>query len=198
MSGDRIGLAAKFGGAENPDRSAGLRGRLDAFPADSEPELTDQNAPPVAAAGRRDDGPATSSPPRKRPGRPRINPTDATGSRVVAVALDTPVREALREHATRLQLTQPTVALRAVESHADELGRHWKNTGLNSTAAGALFAGSSSPPRFGRPKTSPQMRLAEHDIATLDRLVDEWDAPSRSALINEALRRYLAVPAATT
>jgi len=197
MSGDRIGLAAKFGGDESPDRSAGLRGRLAALRTDSETELANLKAPPVAAARRRVDGPVTSAPPRKRPGRPRINPTDATGSRVVAVALDTPVREALREHATRLQLTQPTVALRAVESHADELGQHWKNTELNSAAAGALFAGSSTPPRFGRPKTSPQMRLAEHDIATLDRLVDEWDAPSRSALINEALRRYLAVPAAT-
>lgn len=38
---------------------------------------------------------------------------------------------------------------------------------------------------------STQLRLTVADLATLDRLVSEWAAPSRSALVNEALSRFV-------
>ncbi|GAB2939580.1 hypothetical protein GCM10027047_39580 [Rhodococcus aerolatus] len=107
----------------------------------------------------------------------------------MSVALDTEVREALRAYAARTQLTQPTVALRAVQAHAGELAGHWRRTA--APEPGSLFEGAGAPPRVGPARSTAQMKLSDVDVDTLADLVERWGAPSRSALLNEALRRYL-------
>lgn len=108
----------------------------------------------------------------------------------MSVALDTDVREALRTFAARTQLTQPTVTLRAVQAHARELEGHWRQA--IEPEQGALFEGAAAPPRVGPARSTAQMKLSDADVDTLADLVERWGAPSRSALLNEALRRYLA------
>ena len=54
-----------------------------------------------------------------------------------------------------------------------------------------MFGGGRNPPRVGPARSTAQMKFSDADVDTLADLVERWGAPSRSALLNEALRRYL-------
>ncbi|MFE7423305.1 hypothetical protein [Rhodococcus sp. NPDC057529] len=105
------------------------------------------------------------------------------------------LEERQRDRATARPYGQ--VVLDAVETHAGELQRHW-NTPEPQTSTGL----------FKRRETRAQPRRRRHseiqarvplggiissDTATLDALVEEWSAGSRSALVEHALRLYLNV-----
>jgi hypothetical protein len=82
------------------------------------------------------------------------------------------------------------VTLRAIEAHADELAKHWSHPEPTKTF-GRLFGNTRTVHRRTEPGVQTQVRLAAADAITLDQLVTDWSAPSRSALVNEALRRYV-------
>jgi len=189
VSGGRASLAGRLGGTEGPARGAGLAGKLAPLAGEPAPAASTPPHPSPPLPAEQPDAPApAAAPARRRGGPPRSRPAQPTGARPVSIALDTDVREALRAFAARTQLTQPTVALRAVQAHADELEGHWRRP---TTEAGSMFEGATAPPRVGPARSTAQMKLSEADLGTLADLVERWGAPSRSALLNEALRRYL-------
>jgi len=83
------------------------------------------------------------------------------------------------------------VALRALEANADDLAGHWATESETIPSSGGLFGHTRSPRRRTEPGVQTQLRIAAIDALTLDQLVEDWAAPSRSALVNEALRRYV-------
>ncbi len=91
------------------------------------------------------------------------------------------------------------VVLDAVEKHADELQDHW--VGVASRASSGLFkraeAGRPTRRRHQEPRARvPLAGVINADASLLDQLAIDWGAGSRSALVEEALRRYLDVPSA--
>jgi hypothetical protein len=110
--------------------------------------------------------------------------------RIVPIVLDASVLSDLRTFAVRTEQTQGMVTLRAIEAHADELAVHWLHHEPPQTF-GRLFGNPRTVHRRTEPGVQTQVRLAVADAITLDQLVTDWSAPSRSALVNEALRRYV-------
>ena len=105
------------------------------------------------------------------------------------VQLDVTLREKLRDFAARQHLTHGGVAIDAIEAHAGELATHWtpdqanQGTGLFPTTTRHRVRTQVSAPT--------QLRMTPEVARVHDNLVTQWSAPSRSALVNEALRRYL-------
>lgn len=169
-----------------------------------------EQAPPVSATAR--PAPPLTSPVqpeepaktgaarrgRRRPSEPRTRrSTPATaehaagvGNQVVPVVLDASVLAELRSFASRTEQTHGAVALRAIEAHADELATHWTRH-RPTVQPGRLFGTTTTAHRRAEPGVQTQLRISSADAATLDNLVTDWAAPSRSALVNEALRRYV-------
>lgn len=144
------------------------------------------STPPAAAtsAGSSDKAGAV-----RRGGRPA--PGRKTGSQTLplAVVLDAPTQEDLRAYSKRTGQTLGTVVLNAIEAGADVLPTRWRET--TTRPSGRLFAGPPAVWRRDKPGVQVQFRVGEADAAVLDRLVGEWGAPSRSVLVNEALRLYI-------
>jgi len=92
---------------------------------------------------------------------------------------------------TRLGPGCPT-ALDAVETHLEALRTHWKDDAVPASAAGALFP-RRQPNRVYReePTRQVQLRLQTDAAATLRRVATECQAPSTTALVDQALRREL-------
>ncbi|MEB3023462.1 MULTISPECIES: hypothetical protein [Mycolicibacter] len=138
---------------------------------------------------------APSAAPVQRPRRPR-----AAGSAPTAeVAPD--VYKALRKFTSREKARDPITArtylqvvLDAIEHSQEALATVWKQP--NTTASGGgLFSRQSAAPMRRRRHSEPPGRvpltgLNPADAAVIDSLIQEWQAPSRSALVEEALRRY--------
>ena len=153
-------------------------------------------APPVQP-----EEPAKTAPGRRggrRPSEPRTRRTtpatadQATGlgNQVVPVVLDASVLAELRSFASRTEQTHGAVALRAIEAHAEDLATHWTQY-RPAVQPGRLFGTTATTHRRAEPGVQTQLRISSTDASTLDNLVTEWAAPSRSALVNEALRRYV-------
>lgn len=143
--------------------------------------------PPVA-------GPAeeavTSAP------RPRGGPSAPT------VQVDPTIHKQLRRLTARERGRNPSTArtytqvvLDAIETHADELATHWQSVPAPRSNGGLFSRQKVSTSRRRRhpdpPARVPLTGLNPDDLATLDKLVADWNAGSRSALVEEALRRYL-------
>lgn len=177
MSSDRPKVGDAF---RAPDRVTGLTGLLDdtSGPAPM---------PPAATAATSTEQPRPSTP---RPASPNGS-TAAPQVRVVPVVLDASLLSDLRTFAVRSELTHGTVTLRAIEANAEQLTGHWSRASEPTESPGRLFGNSQRVRRRTEPGVQTQLRLAADDAATLDRLVRDWSAPSRSALVNEALRRYI-------
>ena len=111
---------------------------------------------------------------------------------MVPANIDVTVHKELRRFAVRTELSFATIALRAIEANAAELSQLWRRPPAAPVRTG-LFG--SVPDRPGNRRAEPaaqvQLRLQASDAAVLDGLVAEWAAPSRSALVNEGLKRYL-------
>jgi hypothetical protein len=208
MSSDRPKLGSVFGAAA-PDRSANLAGLLDS-PA-GVPSPASAPAPePASAPEPAVDLPSAEAqtPTRPRGKTPRVSQPTASGpndaeiqssphlqsgtNRVVPVVLDASVLSDLREFAARTDQTQGSVALRAIEAHADDLARYWRSSAAAARSGpGRLFGSTSLLHRRTEPGVQTQLRISVGDATTLDQLANDWAAPSRSALVNEALRRYV-------
>lgn len=120
-----------------------------------------------------------------------------TTIKMVPANIDVTVHQELRRFATRTELSFATIALRAIEANAGELAELWRTP--VAPARTGLFGSVQERPgnRRTEPAAQVQLRLQAADAAVLDGLVSDWVAPSRSALVNEALKRYLATPAKT-
>ncbi len=84
------------------------------------------------------------------------------------------------------------IVMDALERHADRLNSAWK---LDPTpAAGSLFVRptASAVPRRRRhvrpPRSIPLSGIDETNSEVLDKLAQDWGAPTRSALVEQALR----------
>jgi hypothetical protein len=186
---DRIsGLAGLLGGASSPSDAPAEGGGRSAAEATRIP--SDEEA--LAAAGRvpRE---ASARPPRAARPLAAAKPDQVVASeiRIVPVVLDVSVLSDLRAFAVRSELTQGVVTLRAIEANEAELAKHWSQRTAPSQTSGRLFGNTRTVHRRTEPGVQTQVRMAAADAITLDQLVADWSAPSRSALVNEALRRYV-------
>lgn len=203
---NRPKLGSKFA-APTTARPTSLAGLLDS--PESPPPPPNTRSKPSSAEGvgatsqRSHSAPSARPPAEPRPqlrkqntSRP-LNPEPSAaaptevGNKVVPVVLDASVHSELRTFAARTEQTLGGVALRAIEAHADDLQIHWATA--HAGAAGRLFDTSTQQRRRRRsePGVQTQLRISVRDATTLDLLAGEWGAPSRSALVNEALRRYV-------
>lgn len=213
----KLGSAFRPGG----DRTAGLSGLLPTQgPTTSSPEQVghaDEPSPaeesvksrtPEAYADQSRLGteettqPRRTRTPRSGSSRPRptgaaVRPGEASNgagspediSRVVPVVLDAPVLEQLREEAKRIGQTHGLIALEAIEQHMEALATRWAP--VDAPARSGLFGRTQPQHRRTEPGVQTQLRLASGDADVLEALVAQWSAPSRSALVNAALRLRL-------
>lgn len=91
--------------------------------------------------------------------------------------------------------TYGQIVLDAIDAVHEELARHWKPTENAEKAPGSLFT-RQPVVRKRRRHIAPPAKIAltglnPADAKTIDdQLVKEWGAPSRSALVDEALTLY--------
>jgi len=190
MSADRPKVGDVF---RAPDHVGGLAGLLSPVSpaqdgATEAPVQGDADTSRDAAAGESAAHARTRSKASARPSRAAALVTEI---RIVPVVLDVSVISDLRAFAVRTELTQGVVTLRAIEANASELTKHWSQREVAAPASGRLFGNTRTVHRRTEPGVQTQLRMAAADAVTLDRLVADWSAPSRSALVNEALRRYV-------
>lgn len=92
--------------------------------------------------------------------------------------------------------TYAQVVLDAIEAHQEQLATYWRTEAISEpTGGGGLFsrrpATSSRRRRHAQPPARiPLTGLNQADGKVLDGLVAKWNAPSRSALVEQALRFY--------
>jgi hypothetical protein len=172
--------------AEPDDESPGFGS------SESEAPQAQSEAPKPSLTTRRRTKPRSDSsaaPTRSAPPEVYLPPA------VYAALRQLTLEEKQRDRATARPYGQ--VVLDAVEKHADELQRHW-NTAEPHVSSG-LFKrreASAQPRRRRHSEIQARVPLAgiiASDTATLDALVEEWSAGSRSALVEHALRLYLDV-----
>jgi hypothetical protein len=188
---DRPKLGSLFS-APATERPAALAGILESVPAtviDAEPQPTAEQTEPARTSPPQSRVRRPSEARTRRPAASQPPPTNL-GNQVVPVVLDASVLTELRAFTARTEQTHGTVALRAIEANADELASNWKHV-RPAAAPGRLFGTTATAHRRTEPGVQTQLRISSADAATLDNLVAEWAAPSRSALVNEALRRYI-------
>ena len=172
-----------------PDRSAGLRTMLppSTTPASTSTTTHDDEPAPGAAPASGND--------RRRPdkARPRAERRPESGGlALVVVYLSDSVYLALRSRARSGSRSYTDIALDAVETHLEALRTHWKDDAVPASAAGDLLP-RRQPNRVYReePTRQVQLRLQTDAAATLRRVATECQAPSTTALVDQALRREL-------
>jgi len=195
MTSDRPKLGDLFT-SPTSTRTAELFGILEQAPSipatTAAPALDPPAQPEPARTGQARRGGRRTAEARTRRSTPSTgDQTAGLGNQVVPVVLDASVLAELRSFASRTEQTHGAVALRAIEANADELATHWKHHRPTIIPAGRLFGTTATAHRRAEPGVQTQLRISSADAATLDNLVTDWAAPSRSALVNEALRRYI-------
>ena len=187
-------LASAFGGKS---RSDGLGGRLTPMrlaPTPPAEELPVKEAPvepkPAKASAPRQA--KTASPPAVRSDRPpaiRSAPA-SSGQQPIVVYVSASIRERLRTAAGERTFTE--MVLMALDAtHAKLQSRFVEQ----SSSTKSLFAGRSRPTsrRHTEPHVQVSLRPLRDDLAVIDQLTADLNAPSRSALINAALDEFLPV-----
>ena len=192
-------LGSAFGGSS---RSDGLGGRLTPLrsaPAPLTPEASAESVDDTATP-KLLETPATPDPMGNRAGEsvvkttrklaPATHPDAPAGgaSQTIVVYLGLSVRERLRSGAGDLTFTE--VVLTALDSSYGKLSQRFSEP---DPPAGSMFIGRGRPRtrRNREARVQVSLRPLRDDIAVIDRLVTEVNAPSRSALIDAALDEYL-------
>jgi hypothetical protein len=163
-------------------------------PAPSEPAGASTKSDQVASSGSRKAkrAPAESAPATDLVSEPAEDPSTI---KMVPANIDLSIHADLRQFATRNELSFATVVLRAIEANAETLSTMW-TTPRASTKTGLFGATAQrSGNRRAEPAVQIQLRIPLSDAQVLNDLVDAWQAPSRGAMITEALRLF--VPTAT-
>lgn len=192
-------LGSAFGGSS---RSDGLGGRLTPLrstPAPLTPEASAESVHDVATP-KLLATPETPDPVSNRAGESMVKTTRKTApaarpdapaggaSQTIVVYLGLSVRERLRSAAGDLTFTE--VVLTALDSSYGRLSKRFSEP---DPPTGSMFAGRGRPRtrRNREARVQVSLRPLRDDIAVIDRLVAELNAPSRSALIDAALDEYL-------
>ena len=185
-------LGGAFGGSS---RSDGLGGRLTPLRSTPPPaRLVDVAKPqppsPTQTSPASDSQKAESQPNTTRKPAPAAHPDATVGgaSQTIVVYLGLSVRERLRSGAGDRTFTE--VVLAALDSSYGRLNERFSEP---APPAGSMFAGRGRPRtrRNREARVQDTLRPLRDDIAVIDRLVAEVNAPSRSALIDAALDEYL-------
>lgn len=112
----------------------------------------------------------------------------SSGTQTVVVYISVSIRERLRANTGDFTYTEVTLmALDATHGRLDD------RFTAATRPANSLFTGRPRPAskRHEEPHVQVSLRPMRSDLAVVDRLVEEMNAPSRSALINAALDEYL-------
>lgn len=119
---------------------------------------------------------------------------------LITLYLPLDLREMFRNQAKAEKLSHPLLAFTAIEvayPHLSDLLSQ-QVSGSTKTPQVSLFQRSSNNSRGRTNHTKAhgdlQFRITKTNAEILDRLVDEFDAPSRSVLITTAIRHYLDYP----
>jgi len=182
-------LGSTFSGKS---RSDGLGGRLApmklAPPPPPPPPPVQVPSPEVAAPEPK---PAKAAAPRSV----KVAPTPAphtepasSGMQTIVVYVSASIRERLRNGAGDRTFTD-TVLMALDATHATLQSRFVDQ----QSATKSMFTGRGRPTsrRHAEPHVQVSLRPLVDDLAVIDRLSAELNAPSRSALINAALDEYL-------
>lgn len=192
-------LGSAFGGSS---RSDGLGGRLTPLRSTPPPSAPEPPAAPVddVARPKLQNLPQTPAPAGHRAGEsdakpsrkpaPAAHPDASAGgaTQTIVVYLGLSVRERLRSGAGDLTFTE--VVLTALDFSYGKLSERFSEP---APPSGSMFLGRGRPRtrRNREARVQVSLRPLRDDIAVIDRLVAEVNAPSRSALIDAALDEYL-------
>lgn len=134
--------------------------------------------------------------PQLRPRRRR--PASATPTAEVAPEVYKALRKLTNREKARNPITARTyaqVVLDAIEEGQEELSTFWTQAATGAGSGGGLFSRRPATPMRRRRHAEPTGRvpltgLNPDDSDMLNSLIDQWQAPSRSALVEQALRFY--------
>ncbi|GAB4932221.1 ribbon-helix-helix domain-containing protein [Mycobacterium avium] len=166
----------------------------DAGPPPSDPaeELAVAHAVPNPQSPQ--SGPVTAAArPRRRRAASTV-PTAEVAPQIHRLLRRLTTRERSRDPITARTYAQ--VVLDAIEAHQSELATCWQPEAAAAQGGGGLFSRRPAAPARRRRHAEPPARvpltgLNAADAEVLDQLVARWNAPSRSALVEQALRLYL-------
>lgn len=124
--------------------------------------------------------------------RPTEIVEDPEAIKMVPANIDLSIHADLRQFATRNELSFATVVLRAIEANAETLSLMWIKPRRPAAKTG-LFGSTTAKTgnRRSEPAVQIQLRITVADAQTLNDLVEAWQAPSRGAMITEALRMFV-------
>lgn len=162
-----------------PPRPARRAAPIQESPIQESPGSTPTPAPAPAAKAE-----------RNRPRRARSESADTV--RPVTVSLPASLVQGVRDRSRVDGVSQPEVlmdALVATQSRLEELVIN--EPAHQITRSDGLFIRRESGPRRDEPLATLTVRMLSRNVDTIDALVDEIGAPSRSALCAAALRAYL-------
>ena len=180
---DAPGAVVERGSAAAPQPDAAPDEGTAAAPTSSgRPRNSTAKRPPRARAASSDPGTNQAS-----PNGAATQPT----TKLVPVNIDASVHNQLRQFAARVELPYSVVALRAIEADAAELAVTWKTSPTPKRGGMFQMVDHRAQNRRTEPFVQIQLRLTPADAEVLESLIQDWGAPSRSALVNEALRRYV-------
>lgn len=112
-------------------------------------------------------------------------------TKLVPVNIDVSVHNQLRQFAAGVEQSFSVIVLRAIEADAAELAVAWKSSPTPKNGGMFQMVDHRTRNRRTEPFAQIQLRLTADDADVLEGLIRDWGAPSRSALVNEALRRYV-------
>lgn len=120
----------------------------------------------------------------------RVHATEATRARVV-VRITHDLHTRLATKAARERISQGAVTLAAIEgAHQDKVLSQLLAPAITTARAGSLF---TPPPvrEMAEARVTIELRISRQDLATVDRLVDDYAAENRTQLITAALTYHL-------
>lgn len=167
--------------------------------ADADPPASGPAEEPVVSqAGSGPTSPQTgaviaAARPRRRRAASSV-PTAEVAPQIHRLLRRLTTRERSRDPITARTYAQ--VVLDAIEAHQGELATCWQAEAAAAEGGGGLFSRRPAAPARRRRHAEPPARvpltgLNQADAEVLDQLVARWNAPSRSALVEQALRLYL-------
>jgi hypothetical protein len=179
------------------DETGAVDNRGSGAPA-SGSDASDDPVDTAAPTARAETSPAKRAPRARAAGVDATTPPAATTGassqsaiKMVPVNIDASVHTQLRQFAARTELPFSVIVLRAIEADAAELAVNWKTSPLPKGGGMFQMVDHRTRNRRTEPFAQIQLRLTATDAEVLEGLINDWGAPSRSALVNEALRRYV-------
>ena len=164
----------------------------------ADPGVVDNGADTPAPATRAKTTPSNRAPRARAAGADSAATPAATNGastqssvKMVPVNIDASVHTQLRQFAARTELPFSVIVLRAIEADAAELSVTWKTSPVPKSGGMFQMVDHRTRNRRTEPFAQIQLRLTATDAEVLEGLISDWGAPSRSALVNEALRRYV-------